>query len=251
LSKSADSTLRGLRRALHVLESLTSEHSTGVSVTQLARQLDVSKSTVSRLLKTLVEREFASRMPSGRFQLGPNAIRGAISVVGPLIQEASPYLRELSARTGQTAHLAVLVGAECLIVARSCERDGGIHVDEVKEQFPLWATALGKALLAAQLPGVRRNVLPAEPYPCFTRRTARTAFDLFGRIAREESTGFYLDEGEFHLGFRCVSSGIRGRAAAATAALAVSYPVEAVPSPAPLMHHMHQVASAWNAARPW
>jgi len=194
----ADATLQGLQRAMHVLQALTTSHAAGVSVTVLARQLGVSKSTVSRVLKTLVEGEFASRMPNGHYQAGPNAIRGAISTVGPLLQEVSPFLRHLSAATKQTAHLAVLIGTKCLIVARSCERDRGVHVDEVSEGFPLWATALGKALLAGQAPSVRRDLLPSEPFAQYTPMTARNASDLFARIARDAEKGVFLDNGEFH-----------------------------------------------------
>ncbi len=55
----SESILQTADRALHILELLAEE---GMTATEIQKKLDLNKSTVHRLLMTLLNREFVERM---------------------------------------------------------------------------------------------------------------------------------------------------------------------------------------------
>src|SRR5579864_8943338 len=105
-------------RVLRILESF-GPRDPDVSLGELAERVALPKSSVHRLLATLIAHRFVDRDPVTRryrlgirlFELGSAAIheRGLHSA-------AQPHLEELSRTTGETSHLAVLSGIEAVYV---------------------------------------------------------------------------------------------------------------------------------------
>src|ERR1700724_4103009 len=92
--------VQSLDRALEILKLLGSEPE--MRVTDLARRLEVHKSTAFRLLSTLQEHGLVEQNPSTeKYRLGYGLVRLAGSVVseGDLARAAPPGLEELALRT--------------------------------------------------------------------------------------------------------------------------------------------------------
>lgn len=111
---SASVLLNGLR----VLESFSIAEPV-LGVTEIARKVDLHKSSVSRILATLEKAGYVERDDSsGRFRLG----LGLIALTGPLLANldvrrvAAPELAELTRRTGETSALVVWNGHESVVV---------------------------------------------------------------------------------------------------------------------------------------
>ncbi|BBX35860.1 IclR family transcriptional regulator [Mycolicibacterium mageritense DSM 44476 = CIP 104973] len=111
---SASVLLNGLR----VLESFSITEPV-LGVTEIARKVDLHKSSVSRILATLEKAGYVERDNStGRFRLG----LGLIALTGPLLANldvrrvAQPELEELTRRTGETSALMVWNGHESVVV---------------------------------------------------------------------------------------------------------------------------------------
>lgn len=110
--------LQSVLNAIKVLQSFSiAEPQLGV--TEIARRVDLHKSTVSRILSTLELMDMVSRDPvSGRFMLG----LGIITTAGPLLAHldvrrlAYPVLLRLSEQTTETAALTVWNGRESIVV---------------------------------------------------------------------------------------------------------------------------------------
>ena len=90
-----------------------------VGVTEIAEQVGLHKSSVSRLLATLETEGWVDQDPATRrYQLG----LGLIAIAGPLLanlnvrQVAHPYLQELADATRETAILAVWEGSVAVTV---------------------------------------------------------------------------------------------------------------------------------------
>ena len=90
-----------------------------VGVTEIAEQVGLHKSSVSRLLATLESEGWVEQDPTTRrYQLG----LGLIAIAGPLLanlnvrQVAYPYLQELTDATRETAVLAVWEGSVVVTV---------------------------------------------------------------------------------------------------------------------------------------
>jgi DNA-binding IclR family transcriptional regulator len=184
-------------RALALLDALAVAGSEGARVTDLAARLEVDKSTVSRLLSTLARRGYADRLPNRRFGLGPTPVELVTSRIGPAVQRAAPHLARVAAMAGETVYLIQLIGREAVTIARLESSRRAPLVFEDRAAYPLWATSAGMALLSAQRPIERMRLLPPEPYPRFTARTATTARELWARIRRGLRDGIFAEEAEY------------------------------------------------------
>lgn len=138
---------RGASVILHVIEVLrcftVDEPLQGV--TEIAAQVGLHKSSVSRILATLEQEDIVERDEESRkFRLG----LGLISVAGPLLANldvrrvALPILHELSDTTGETMALVVWSGSEAVTVEQVPSRR------QIKHTNPL-GTRYGTALSAS------------------------------------------------------------------------------------------------------
>src|SRR5436309_9043082 len=122
--------VQSLDRALEILRLLGSEPE--MRVTDLARRLEVHKSTVFRLLATLQEHGLVEQNPSTeRYRLGYGLVRLAGSVVAELdlARTARPVLEELAARTGETVNLALLQGDQVVDIDHLAAPDVVVDVN--------------------------------------------------------------------------------------------------------------------------
>ena len=116
----------------------------------LLKSLKVDKSTAYRLLQTLQARHFVRQIETGQYRLGPKCIQlGSLALKSINIRiQARPFLEELAARTGQTVHLATLVGDRAIYVGRVQGNSVITISTEVGMEAPGHCAASGKALLA-------------------------------------------------------------------------------------------------------
>ena len=101
--------VQSVERALAVLEILAREGQAGVS--EIAEEMGIHKSTVSRLMGSLVSRDMVQQNSDrGKYQLGFGILRLASVIPGrlSLVHEARPVLEGLAAEFKETVNLAVL-----------------------------------------------------------------------------------------------------------------------------------------------
>ncbi|WP_051145473.1 IclR family transcriptional regulator [Ornithinimicrobium pekingense] len=142
-------TAQTLDRGLQVLLELGRPGGAGgLTVSELAVRLEVSRAVVYRLVTTLEHRAFVSRSEDGRYRLGLGVARLQYAVRPVLVDVARPVLQELADRTGATAHLTVAEGdqAVALLVTEPSWTD--LHVAyRVGSRHPLERGAAGRAIL--------------------------------------------------------------------------------------------------------
>jgi IclR family transcriptional regulator, acetate operon repressor len=123
-------------------------------VTDAAERLGVSVSTAHRLLAMLVYRDFAEQQEDRRYRAG-RVLRGLAEPETPvalLRRAALPHLRRVVDRTGETANVMVLAGADVRFVA-TVECDQVLRVgDRTGRTLPAQLSSGGKAMLAALAP---------------------------------------------------------------------------------------------------
>jgi DNA-binding transcriptional ArsR family regulator len=107
--------VQSVDRAAAILEILARDGEAGV--TEVARELDVHKSTASRLLAALDRRELVTQDAArGKFRLGAGLVRLAAAASHKLdvVQESRPVCRALAQDLGETVNLAILSGRDAL-----------------------------------------------------------------------------------------------------------------------------------------
>ncbi len=110
---SGSGPVQSVDRAVAILEILARDGEAGV--TEVARELDVHKSTASRLLAALDRRELVTQDSArGKFRLGVGIVRlaGAASRKLDVVQESRPVCRALAQEVGETVNLAILSGRD-------------------------------------------------------------------------------------------------------------------------------------------
>ena len=141
-----------LDRGIQLLELLARPGSaSGLTITELATQLEVGRPVVYRLVTALEAHHLVTRRPGGRVRLGLGVSRLAAAVTPLVRTEARPILQELADSVGATAHLTVSEGDEglALVVVEPTWTD--FHVAyRSGARHPLDRGAAGRAILGAR-----------------------------------------------------------------------------------------------------
>jgi IclR family acetate operon transcriptional repressor len=218
--------------ALSILETLGSVHDMGL--TELARKLGLGKSSVHRLLASLVTRGYVEKNPeSDRYRLTYRLFgvgSRAASRLG-LRDTAHPVMERLAAQTGETVNLGVLDGTRVLSVHRvESQHLLRMHL-EIGGGIPAHATALGKVLLAGLAPNELTRRLRGQRLERLTPNTLADRSALRRALGRVREAGFATDDEECSLGLRCVAAPILDHRGLAAAAVSVSGPSLRLPLP--------------------
>lgn len=139
---------RGLR-ALSVL----ARHPEGLTISELAAELDTHRPSVYRLLGPLGDHHLIRRTGDGLVMLAPGLITLAAAVTPRLYEVSEPPLQALSDRLGATTALTVRDGDEAVVARVIVPRAHDIHLTyRPGMRHPLGRGAPGHALLAALPP---------------------------------------------------------------------------------------------------
>src|SRR5262245_48669191 len=178
-----ESGVRAAASTLAILEAVAQAREP-ISLSQIARQLALSKAGVFRYLRTLVERGYiVQNRESGRYRLGPKAynISHLALIEGDLIEASERPMRRLVATTGLTTVLGA-PAPEGVIVMRSMSgtRGRSLHVWPGQIMRPFHALAHGKLILTFGPKDYRAQVFAAP----LSARTPKTITD-HQRLERE------------------------------------------------------------------
>jgi DNA-binding IclR family transcriptional regulator len=227
-AKTRGAAVPAVERAVRVLRALGADDRPW-SLSDLSRELGISKSTLSTLLATLEQLDLVVRDPASRaFRLGP----GLLDLSRPLLRRLDaaevvrPYLDPLQATSGETAvlHVPERDGATVIV-----ERVEPIHrlkvVAPLGHRLPPFAGSVGKVLLAALPPEEAEARVRAQPLPSFTPRTIVDPDAYLAEIRRTRARGYALEHGEYLVGVRAVSAPVldhHGRTIATLSVVGVS-----------------------------
>lgn len=216
-----------VERALSVLTCFT-DAQPRLRVSDLARQLDLSQSTVSRLLTTMESLGFVERDPrTGLYGLGLELVTLAGVALNQIEvrRQAMAELAAVAAELGLAANLAILRGDELFYLATvEGPKAPKLHTMIGKRNL-LHCTGMGKALLAA-LPEVEcEAILGRIAYPRFTPSTVGSADELRPMLARAQERGYAVEREELAFGRACVAAAIRDATGAVVAATSISGPL--------------------------
>lgn len=150
----ARSSTSVLLNGLRVLETFTlSEPVLGVS--EIARRVDLHKSTVSRILSTLEQAGYVKREDgNGGFRLG----LGLIALAGPLLADldvrraAYPALERLTRQTEETSALLVWNGHESVVVEQVQSPKPVRHTSSIGTRYNTYESSSVQVFLAEQQP---------------------------------------------------------------------------------------------------
>lgn len=220
-------THQSVRRAAAILRAFT-ESSPQLTVSEIARALDLHKSTVSRILATLADEGLVWQdARTGRYSLGLGLVELAGVALGQIDVRAAafPYLDHLVREVQETVTVTVLRGNEAVTVAYMPSPHTVRHVSWIGRRIPLATTACGKVFLAAALAsGQERSTLGLPS--SVTMGDPTLVPEMAAELRIVQRRGFATEVEEFEPGGASIAAPIQDATRSVVAALAVSGPAE-------------------------
>ncbi len=230
-----------VEKVLRVLDALGDQR----RLADIARSADLPKTTVHRILQTLVAQDFASVDEQGGYAPGGRLLGLAGRALGRVdaMDGAEPALRRLQQRTTATVHLAVLVGDEAVYVRKLEAAKPYRMVSRIGMAVPLHCTSIGKAILSCLPEPDVEAVIARTGLPARTQHTLTSAERLLADLRETATRGWSVDREENELGVVCAGAPVRDHTTRVAAAVSVSQ-LRSDPAALPLDALGPQVATA-------
>ncbi|MCV7281027.1 IclR family transcriptional regulator [Mycolicibacterium flavescens] len=216
--------VQSVDRALLVLEIIAAAGQAGV--TEIAAELGVHKSTVSRLIAALEARGYVEQVTGrGKYRLGFSITRLARAGGAQLdlVKVSQDVCDDLCAELGETTNLAILDEDRIVNIVEAIGPAEIALQTWVGQNCPAHATSSGKVLLA----GLDDSELADRVAPTlttFTHTTITTITELRAELARVRTRGWASVCEELEVGLNAVAAPVRDADAKVVAALSVSGP---------------------------
>jgi len=197
-----------IARAADILRSLKG-HPEGLSLSQIAKEVGLARSTVHRIVNALASEELVTTAsPNGRIRLGLGLAPLAAWVNSEMRSQLHPYLQRLSSEVNETVDLAVLDRNQVFFTDQVAVPHRLQAVSGIGVTFPVYCTANGKALLAELSTEQVESILP-EHLNAFTPSTITAREQLVEELERIRSERIAFDREEHTLGICAVGKTVR------------------------------------------
>ncbi|MDC7225400.1 MAG: IclR family transcriptional regulator [Spirochaetales bacterium] len=199
-------TIPVLEKTFSVIKCI-SENDEGLTLSDIVRRLQAPKSTVFKILHTL-ENELIVEKKNDRYFLGSMLLHYGLHTLSQrdLKAVAYPHLETLMEKTGETAHLAVPVGMQSMILDVVLTTHPIRFSSPVGSLFPLYCTSHGKTILAFTDDFTLDEYIETNPLHHRTDMTITSADALRSEIEIIRNQGYSMDELEFVDDIRCCAA---------------------------------------------
>ena len=223
----SDGGLSSVGNAARLLKAFLSREKE-IGVSELARRLDLGKSTVHRLLTTLVQEGLVERNPdTGAYRLGLTMFE-----LGQVVQShmdlhgaVGPVLAALREETHEGCQVGVLDGHEVVYIDRLESSQTLRLFNETGRRVPVHTTSSGKTLLAHLTePELERVLAAASPLAQMTPRSITDPAVLRTELARIRARGWSEAVEEREIGVASIAAPIRDASGRVVAAVSIGGP---------------------------
>ncbi|SDG85692.1 transcriptional regulator, IclR family [Lentzea fradiae] len=215
--------VQSVDRAISVLELLAQGEA---GITEIAGELGVHKSTVSRLVSVLESRGLVEQLGErGKYAIGFGVVRLAGAATGrmDLSKLGQPVCETLADAFGETVNIAVHDAGVAINITQARGSAAVSAVNWIGRRTPLHATSSGKILLA-YLPADERKRLASQPLDAYTENTVVDGERLLAELDTVAAQGYAECYEELELGLHAVAVPVRGHRGEVVAAMSASGP---------------------------
>lgn len=215
-----------LERGLRLLGEFSRDSRT-LGAPELARRLDLPRSTVFRLLSTLETLGFLERTGSGNdYRLGMAVLRLGFEYLSSLelTELGQPVLARLCDEIRYPCNLVVRDGRSIVYVAKVTPPTPFVSAVHIGTRLPAHATVLGRILLEDLTLPELRALYPEEHLEAFSDRTPKTVLELFDMVEVDRQRGYVLGEGFYEASISTIAAPVRDESGHIVAALGATIP---------------------------
>ncbi|HIR79263.1 MAG TPA: IclR family transcriptional regulator [Candidatus Egerieenecus merdigallinarum] len=221
----AEAVNRSLQRGLQLLE-LLSEHPEGMELHEICKALELPKSSGHNLLQQLVQSRYVWVSSHGKYRLTLKTFEVGASAVHAteISQVLRQYMQEVFAVCNETMHCGVLSGREVLYIDKIESTQSIRMASHVGIRMPLYATAMGKAFLAAMPDEAVRTLFNGVSLAPLTEHTITSLDQLMEQLREIRQTGIAVEDQENAVNVSCIGVAICDREGKPAYALSISAP---------------------------
>lgn len=208
--KKTDYNIASVGKALQLIELLSRKNGQ-LSVQALAEKLDVSPSSVTRLLQTMSDAGFVKKSEKTNRYLLSNkfyVIASNMLYSNECVQKYLPVARRVAEKLNATVALNSMYGKNAVMLARSGSLCGGEDFS-VGNLTPAYCSSAGKVMLSTlsemQLSSYRTGL----EFERFQRNTIMEEDRLRRELEQIRRDGFAIDREERYIGLVSVSFALR------------------------------------------
>lgn len=216
----------GLHRGLRVLEILGAAE-TPMSLSDIARAMELSRSSTYRLVYTLRHMEFIKEAEQANtFTLGARVLNLGFAYLNqqPITDIARVPLETLRNTTGVSTHLSVLEGHDVLYLMSHQARSSYTSNMRTGTRTQAYASAIGWVLLGALDSAALATFCQNVTFERFTDHTPKDAATLMARVAEVREAGYVISRGFRDPGGSSVAVPVRDQTGGIVACVNVSGP---------------------------
>ncbi|WP_163577128.1 IclR family transcriptional regulator [Halomonas faecis] len=229
--KSSSGHSQSLVRGLTLLERLAATPG-GLALSELAEAVDLAPSTTHRLLQALHGQGFVTQDAElGVWKIDVKTFRIGNSFLEArdFVATSRPFLRRLTAQTGETANLGIRDGGTAVFLAQSESPQMMRMITRLGSRAPLHASGVGKALMAWLPDDEFERILAERGLARVTANTLHTPEALRADLAEIRRRGYACDREEHAIGLHCVAACLHDEHSTPLAAISVSGPMARIP----------------------
>ena len=218
--------VQSVERTLTILE-LLSDYNQGLGITDISTKVKLHKSTVHRLLGTLIHKGYVIQDPSTNkykitlklYELGSKNIESL-----DLLSVSRPFTQVLAEELNEVVHL-VIRDNESIVYIDKIEADNTITMaSRIGKRMPLYCTSVGKAMLAHMTDEEVEKAWNRSNIVKYTENTITDFNDFKKELQKIREQGYAVDNEENEFGVRCIGAVILNRFGEIEGAISVSGP---------------------------
>jgi IclR family KDG regulon transcriptional repressor len=224
---SAENSMQTISRTIQILRSFSKDKKE-LSLAELHHKLGLSKSSLQRILNTLVINGFLEKDNKKKtYKLGIE-----LYYLGKLVEEhshllttAKPYLRDLRDRFGENVYLNIIENNERKCIAFEEKKHDLMTISYIGQTSPLYAGASAKLLLAFLPSDKIKQYLQETELISMTESTITDKEKLKEELYNIKEKGYAISFGERVSGVCSISAPILNRWDEVIAGISISAPL--------------------------
>ncbi len=182
----------------------------GLSLGELAKSINLPRSTVQRMVDALDNEGFViAASNSSGVRLGPALVALAASTRFHIAEVARETLEAIAKECGETVDLSLIDQDKVIFIDQMPGTHRLTALSAIGVAFPLHSSANGKAVLAAMSDVEFERVLPKLKLAKFTKNTISSSAQLRQEIQLIRNEGVACDKEENSYGISAISAALK------------------------------------------
>lgn len=219
--------MKTVTRVFDILEVVAANDEGELRLSEICESTGLKKSTANRIVTAMVKRGYMKQgKKRGKYSLNTKLLSFNLQNQRYRILQhiVSPYLLRLSELVGESIMVAIRQGNSTRAIATKNDiHPLTVNADQISDN-PMYATSIGKILLAYDSPEELKQYLKTTKLKKFTPNTITDANHLKTHLDMIKKEGVAYDDEEFNLGIKGFAVPIRDKDGKASIALGILGP---------------------------